>query len=465
MVPISYDFRPQGVQDEESATIAALIAAQRSRGLQRLQNPLATATPIPPSGDALTRGIVPVIGGQTDAARMQDMMQQRNYEASTVPYLSGQTSEERFRAQLAGDVTGDTRQILRSLVHQNPNDISISPQAYISQTGEGKLDLSASTKDTLDRNIHNDPTFQRLLQKNPDQAKFVYHQLVRRNYDEDVKGAQTYAQSRAQFAQGLIDDNIKEQIKQGRAPQEAAERYYDTQRSAGATYDPVAKTWKVWNMEEPPANQLTGSTAPQRKFVNANDEQNAMMMAGHQTKGFVGLPSVPDVSLKNPALLQQASEYEKDPTSQAAIQAARLAVGRELTPAEKTLAVLKQKQNQAKYNGGPLHTLEDETRGPGVTTRSTLESFANAIMGTSNVPNPDGTINHWYDSHTGEYDRSNWMGKMLIDMFGGNKYDITPTEARRKILDSRGIPLNKIKNTYQGDAASDAAHILSLIGR
>lgn len=128
-------------------------------------------------------------------------------------------------------------------------------KGYTPNAGVGNL---ANTTDPsrLDKNVYFDPTFQRELQRNPENANFVYSRLTGRTLDSDIK-------------EHL--DLRKSQIDIGR-------KYAAEQLQAGATYDPRTKAWRVLNTEEAPEGggvaALTGSQRPYKQFVQATPVQS-----------------------------------------------------------------------------------------------------------------------------------------------------------------------------------------------
>lgn len=317
------------------------------------------------------------------AAKERDQAQRQAYEAHMspvapdylkIPGLEGvsgilQNREAVVRGQLAGDQSGFAAKFLRKQMGLDPKDIS-NPitQPYLPPTGFGKIEQQDPTKDMLDRHIYDDPDFKELMVKNPHQAAFVYQRLTGRALGGaltdpktgepvntgDIGAAIAFHNERAKVAQSMqdkqreamgmipIDVAKSEALKTNddehrllNLPMETANNFAAAQYKAGATYDPVKKTFNLLTLGPAPEGGI-GLQTPKsvRDFHQATEEEDRMMRMGHPNVTGRPLPTVREFS---PAEFAATAAIQKNPAIseiQPLISAAEKHLGHSLNPDE-----------------------------------------------------------------------------------------------------------------------------------
>lgn len=244
-----------------------------------------------------------------------------------------------LNAQLAGD-SGDVKKFLlkqRGVQYDenylmrpttpdffNPRQQQIrqAPQAYIPEGGVGQLQGTA-TPSRLDMNIVNDKDFQDLLAKEPDRARFMYLRLTGRQYDNDYKETVGLRQEQLKVGQNYAKEAI----------------------ARGAQFDPVKKTWKVWQNAEAPANDTgIGLTTPRpyTQMVDATPEQNHWLNTHYES--ITGSPlreiradttgRIIDPSVGARGAAQHLQRLQNDPTFTGKVSEMQNKLKRSLLPSE-----------------------------------------------------------------------------------------------------------------------------------
>jgi hypothetical protein len=162
-------------------------------------------------------------------------------------------------AQMRGD-DGTVKRVLQSLQGTTPEqqinlpfdqrvqDLSYRPKFGVG--GAANLDTNSST---LERNLYDDPEFQKLLSTNLGKAKHVYQNIVGRNLDDDIQGHQAITKKKEQFYMGLAETAVKQGLE------------YDQQKDK-------FRTWKYLQPDQ--ASMLPGSNPnPVRQRVDATPEE------------------------------------------------------------------------------------------------------------------------------------------------------------------------------------------------
>lgn len=334
MSPIAYDFRPLSIQQQDveaaglaSSPIKILQRLQNSNGQSRVLSPSVSASNFqrpsipnqwPTFANEAERNIAMATGTYSPeyisplkmlehqaltADAQKDVLQRQAYEASSFPVIANQSSEDRQRALLAGDVTGLAGKLLHS---------GYAPSSY------GQLDLQNPTKDRLDREIYDHPEFQKALAKNPAQAAFTYQRLTGRTLEGDTGAAIAYRDDRAKFGQSLQDERAKkiseEQLSSALLPTKVGRSYAEQQIKGGAVYDPAKQSWKVWNTDDAPVNPLGGLgqiAKPYRQLVDATEDQNRLLNQHYS--------DVTGRTLPEPHKAEPVSYLRKDPEIATAI--------------------------------------------------------------------------------------------------------------------------------------------------
>lgn len=237
-----------------------------------------------------------------------------------------QNPKDVLSAQLAGTVGGDIAQVLRSMqkIPRTAEDFtseSAGPELkpYVpGVAGYGKVAQPGTTQmDRLDRDLYFDDQFQKILQRDPKQANFVYQRLTGRTLDSDIK---SHTDLRA------------DQVKSG----------FDFTKRAieqGAKFDPQTNTWQIWNTAEAPVSEGgislgTATPRPYRQFVPATEQQNAWLNQHYQNVTGGTLPKSTAPSVVNDQRLNSFISRQT-PEVQAAVAAVANeaeAMGSRLTP-------------------------------------------------------------------------------------------------------------------------------------
>lgn len=252
---------------------------------------------------------------QNTFEQQQDAEYQRRAQLARSAYVpqlndTGRLSnpDEFLTTQLAGDRGGTVANILHSM--QNV-PVGQQVQPYLPAGRYGKMDLDRTELDPIDRTVYNDPTFQRELARDPARAAFAYKQLVKRNLTEDIAAHEKFRQKQIDTGYSFAQDALKQ----------------------GAIFDPVKRTWKVWNTAPDTGDSLSLTTPhPFRQLVDATEQQNIWLNQHHKNVTGHELPAAPPVAPKSAQL--DAQRLQKNPEIKAAIIAKETKLGRSLTPQE-----------------------------------------------------------------------------------------------------------------------------------
>lgn len=228
--------------------------------------------------------------------------------------------------QLAGDPTGTATKVLHSM--QNTT-VGQPVQPYLPNGGYGKQDDALSVMNPLDHTIYNDPTFQQELVRNPDRAHFAYQKLTGRDFTSDYTANQAFVKQQYNTGFQATSDALKN----------------------GAVFDPIKRTWKVWQMAPAPDDpnsikSLTGAQ-PQasRQLVDATDTENNWYNTHYQNVTGKPLASAPQ------SISGFTNSFKSDPDVAKALAAASTAKGSSLTQQQEravtTIALGKKADQQA----------------------------------------------------------------------------------------------------------------------
>lgn len=307
----NYPTEAKSVMDRSWRALGINMAPEKYFATVANRQGAPTATPVGPAASPTARAVGPMMLSPTErptfANEMErniaiasgaydpafaSPMQKASYEAlnkmaaddraairaaadKTAP-VTLETPNDLLRSQLTGDTLGLAKKILirrsglspeqyygqkvggdarDSMIGAILGDSVPELKPYSPPSGYGQLEGSA-LPNRLDRNIYDDPDFQKALAENPAEAAYAYYRLTGRQLAGDV-GEQLASRKR--------------QLDIGRTFAEQALK-------SGASRDAVTGKWSVWNMAEAEEGGL-GLTPgrPSRQLVPATPEQQAWL--------------------------------------------------------------------------------------------------------------------------------------------------------------------------------------------
>lgn len=265
-----------------------------------------------------------------EAARMRDMETGSAMARSKIPLDPNGTDQQILSAQLAGDMTGNTKRVLHSLQTDGQvgpglgyeESLLLPPQMrpkigpYIPRGGFGGAPGEEAISSKLDTELLSDPEFKQLALKNPSQAAHVYRQLTQRDYETDAKLHDKIRGRQAEFGRSVVMDEIK----------------------SGAKRDPATGAWMVWETREAPEGgggfSVGGPNAPKpyRQLVKASPEKQHLLDTYYGSATGRRMDPLPTSTRGQQ---QGAKDFDQDPELAALFVEKEKKYGHALTPQEK----------------------------------------------------------------------------------------------------------------------------------